>query len=327
MMGTNRSGGALTALLLAAAAPALAQDKPTAPSPSSPTQGVRVVLELSQQFYYAGDPFLVRIVAGNDGAKELKNPLKGPLYQGLRVSRSAGGALEATGKPDSVETTRPEKLAPNSFYGAVVDVAEVFPEIRTPGAYEVQFSADGVTSSRVTVRIIPKYDPTREYRARLETEQGAVVIDLLRDRSPLAVKAFVDMANAGFYDGLTFHEIRADWLIAGGDPAGDGSGAPPFRYPAELGSTPVVAGTVVMRPSGVAPPSNGSQFMILLRPEPTFTGQVTVLGQVVEGLDVVQKISRLPSSQQASKPYFKPLKDVRIQKVTISERVPSAPQG
>lgn len=295
-----------------------AEEKPVA-------SGVKAVLELSQQFYYAGDPFRVRIVIGNDGDKEIANPLKAALFKGLQVRRAGGTPVEAKGKPDVPEPARPEKLAPKAFYGSIVDVAQVFPELRTPGQYEIQWSADGVSSASIVVRIIPKYDPTKEYRARVETDQGSFTIEFFRDTAPIATKAFVDMANAGFYDGLTIHEIRPDWLIAGGDPAGDGSGAPPFRYPAELTSTPVMAGTVLLRPVGAAPPANGCQFIVMLRPEPTFTGQLTVLGQVSEGLEVVQNISKLPSSQQSARPFFKPLKEIRIVKITVAEKPPAVP--
>lgn len=308
------------ALALSVAPPApLADDKPAA-------AGVRAVLELSQQFYYAGDPFRVRIVIGNDGETELANPVKAALFRGLQVRRSGGVAVEAKGKPDVPEPARPDKLAPKAFYGSIVDIAQIFPDLRTPGQYEIQWSADGISSPSVVVRIIPKYDPTKEYRARVETDQGSFTIEFFREKAPIATKAFVDMANTGFYDGLTIHEIRPDWLVAGGDPAGDGSGAPPFRYPAELSSTPVVAGTVLLRPVGVAPPANGCQFIIMLRPEPSFSGQLTVLGQVSEGLDTVQKISKLPSSQQSARPFYKPLKEIRIVKITVTEK-PAATAG
>jgi cyclophilin family peptidyl-prolyl cis-trans isomerase len=303
--------------LLAAATPTRAEVK----TPASP---VKAALELSQQFYYAGDPFFVRVAIGNDGDKDVKNPVKTPLFQGLKIKRAGGADLEAKGKPDVAEPSRPEMLTSKAFYGTIVDAAKIYPDLQKPGAYELRFAADGLESDTLVVRIIPKYDPQLDYRARIETDQGAFTLEFFRDRSPIAVKAFVDMANAGFYDGLLLNEIRADWLVAGGDPFADNSGRVPFRFPQELSSTPVVAGTVILRPVAAAPPSNSSPFVVMLRPEPSYTGQVTVLGQVVEGLDVVQKLSRLPSSQTATKPFYKPLKDIRIVKVSVSEKTPAA---
>ena len=117
--------------------------------------GVKAVLEQSQQFYYAGDPFRVRIVIGNDGDAEVANPVKAALFRGLQVRRPGGTAVEAKGKPDVPEPSRPEKLAPKAFYGSVVDLAQIFPDLRAPGQYELQWSADGISSSSVLVRIIP----------------------------------------------------------------------------------------------------------------------------------------------------------------------------
>jgi cyclophilin family peptidyl-prolyl cis-trans isomerase len=168
--------------------------------------------------------------------------------------------------------------------------------------------------------MIPRYDPKKEYRASVETDEGTFVVDFFRMTAPSTVRAFVDMAHTGFFDGMVFYEVRPDGLVATGDRAGDGTGSPPFTYPAELSSVPVETGTVVMRPVRSSPPANGSQFMIVLRPEPDWKGQFTVLGQVVEGLDTVQKISKLPSSEQASRPFFKPLKDVHIRKISIVEK-------
>ena len=106
----------------------------------------------------------------------------------------------------------------------------------------------------------------------------------------------------------------------GGDPRFANEPRQPIQYPAEQSAFPLVAGTVVMRPVRAAPPANGSTFVIMLRPQPTWTGQVTVLGQVVEGLDVVQRLSRVPSSMRNSQPNFKPLREVMIQRVTIREK-------
>ena len=215
------------------------------------------------------------------------------------------------------------KLAPNSFYGVVVNLANIYPDLANVGEYEVNWSADGVSSQTLIVRMLPKYDATKQYQAIIDTSEGPIVMDFFPNTSPIAVKAFIDLANAGFYDGLLFHEVRSDWYIVGGDPQYGDAPRSPFIYPAEQSSLPIVAGTVVIKPARPAPPANGSQFMILLRPEPSWTGQVTVLGQVVRGLDTVRKISRVSSTLQSSRPYFKPLEDVRIRKVSIAERPPA----
>jgi cyclophilin family peptidyl-prolyl cis-trans isomerase len=177
----------------------------------------------------------------------------------------------------------------------------------------------------MVVRVIPKYDPSKLYRARIDTEEGPIYVDFFQDVSPIAVKAFIDMANAGFYDGLLFHEIHPGARVVGGDTRYGNATSDPITFPQEQSDLPHVAGTVLMMPVGAAPPSNGSAFMILLRPEPSIRGQATILGQVVEGLDAVMRISQRPSTQSSSEPFFKPLKDIEIRGVVITERPTDRP--
>ena len=282
---------------------------------AAPADGVKAVLELDQNFYYVGDPFLVKISIGNEGTAEASNPVKGGLVDGFEV-QSSGKKLDPAGKAGASEPARPAKLAPKAFYGTVVDLTQMYPQLKNAGSYRVRWSADGVTSEAIELKIIPKFDPTKDYQAQVDTEEGSFVIDLLEARSPVAVKAFVDLANAGFYDGLIFHDVRPDQAVAGGDPSGTGAGQAPFRFPAELSALPVLAGTVLLKPAGLAPPANSSQFMIALRPEPRWTGQFTVLGQVIQGLDVVKKISNVPSE----KPSFRPTKEIHTLRVKIVEK-------
>ena len=298
----------------AAAAPA----KPAQPA----TGGVGVLMELNQQFYYIGEPLNVRVAISNGGASEVSNPVKGALFSAFSVADSQGKRLEPQAKPEAQEPSRPAKLAPNAFYGAVVDLSQMYPQLRSKGRYSIRWSEDGVASDEIVVTVIPKFDPSKDYIARVETEQGAFVIELLKRTAPIAVKAFVDLANAGFYDGLLLHEARADQVVGGGDPTGTGGGQAPLLYPAELAAIPVVVGSVLLKPAGLAPPANSSQFVIALRPEPGWIGQFTVVGQVVDGLEIVRKISNVATSD---KPKYRPMKDIHTVHVTIQEK--AAPTG
>jgi cyclophilin family peptidyl-prolyl cis-trans isomerase len=287
-------------------------------APSGPAAGpVKAQIELNQQFFYIGEPMSVRISVSNGGAAEVANPVKSALFGAFTVADAQGKRLEPAAKPSAQEPTRPAKLAPNAFYGAVVDLSQMYPQLRSKGRFSIKWSADGVSSDEIVVTIIPKFDPSKDYTARVETEQGTFVIDLLKRTAPIAVKAFVDLANAGFYDGLLFHEARGDQMIGGGDPTGTGRGQAPLRFPAELAAVPIVTGTVVMKPAGLAPPANSSQFVISLQPQPSWIGQFTVMGQVIDGLDTVRKISNVATSDP---PNFKPLKDVHTLHVTIEEK-------
>jgi cyclophilin family peptidyl-prolyl cis-trans isomerase len=282
--------------------------------------GVVAILELSQSFYYAGEALEVRLSIGNDGDQQVSNPVKSPVFKGFQVKDDAGNLLRPTGKPDAKEPQRPSKLSPKGFYGVVVDLVSLYPQLAEPGRYEISWESGGVKSSTLEIRLIPRYDPSKNYRARIQTGEGTIVMDFFSTESPLAVKSFVDMANAGFYDGLLFHEVHPDNFVIAGDPRFGTGGTQPIFFPAEQSNLPIVSGTVVMKPAGAAPPANSSPFIIILRPRPEWTGQLTVLGQIVSGIEVVTKISRQPSTELSSRPNFKPLKDIPILGVEIVER-------
>jgi cyclophilin family peptidyl-prolyl cis-trans isomerase len=293
-----------------------------APTASPAAGSVRAVMELKQQFYYVGEPMDVRVTISNGGGAEVPNPVKSPIFGSFSVADAQGKRLEPQAKPEAQEPSRPAKLAPNEFYGASVDLSQMYPQLRSKGKYSIRWSADGVSSDEIAVTIIPKFSPAKDYTARVETEQGEFVIELLKRSAPIAVKTFVDLSNAGFYDGLLLYEARPDQVVSGGDPTGTGRGQATILYPAELSTISIVAGSVLMKPAGLAPPANSSEFVIALRPEPGWLGQFTVIGQVVDGLDVVRKISNVPTSDR---PKYKPLKDIHTVHVTIQEK--PAPTG
>ncbi len=271
-------------------------------------------LDLNQEFFYEGDPMWVRITVQNDADRSQTNPVSGPLYKGFKVRAVGGNEIPASGKATADEPERPKELVPRSFYGAVIDLSALYPKLREAGTYQIHWAGEGLLSEQLTVNVIPKYDPEATYKSIIDTDFGAIEVTFFQDQAPIATKAFIDMANAGFYDGLQFTELRKDTYVVGGAPRN----RKPFIYPAEQSTLPLVAGTVVMKPVGASPPANGSEFIILLRPQPALSGQVTVLGQVVKGLDVVQKISEQPNSGQAVRPFFKPLKDIGIRGIKTS---------
>jgi cyclophilin family peptidyl-prolyl cis-trans isomerase len=293
---------------------------------ANPSSGdVKAVMELKQQFYYAGEPLSVRITISNTGTSDAPNPVKSPLFGSFQLADAQGKRLEPKAKAPEQEPSRPAKLTPSEFYGAAVDLSQMYPQLKTRGKYSIRWSADGVSAEEIVVTVIPKYEVSKDYTARVETELGNFVIELLKRSAPIAVKTFVDLANAGFYDGLVLHEARPDQMVAGGDPTGTGAGQAPILYPAELAAIPIVAGSVVMKPAGLAPPANSSQFVISLRPEPGWIGQFTVIGQVVDGLDTVRKISNVSTSE---KPKYKPIKDIHTIHVIIEEKsAPPAPRA
>jgi peptidyl-prolyl cis-trans isomerase B (cyclophilin B) len=127
----------------------------------------------------------------------------------------------------------------------------------------------------------------------LQTNHGAIAIELFPDDAPKTVGNFQDLAQKGFYDGLTFHRVIEDFMIQGGDPSGDGTGGPGYTFEDEPNEHRVVRGALAMANAG--PNTNGSQFFIVTADAcPWLDGKHTVFGRVTEGMDVVDEISRVP---------------------------------
>lgn len=126
-------------------------------------------------------------------------------------------------------------------------------------------------------------------QARIATEKGDIVFGFMPDEAPQHVAAFVKLARAGFYDGLTFHRVVPGFVVQGGDPDGDGTGGPGYTLDAEFSRLAHLPGTVAMARSA-NPNSAGSQFYICLDAQPHLNGKYTVFGQVSAGLDLIDGI-------------------------------------
>lgn len=136
----------------------------------------------------------------------------------------------------------------------------------------------------------------------IETSFGKIKIQFYSDVAPKHVENFKKLAREGFYNGLAFHRVVPNVLIQGGDPTtrgedrrrwGTGMPGQP-TVPAEFNARPFVRGTVGAARKGNDPNSATSQFFICLEAQPRWNGQYTAFGQVIEGLDTVQKISQAP---------------------------------
>ena len=167
--------------------------------------------------------------------------------------------------------------------------------------------------------------------ATFDTSEGTIVCRLFEQEAPITVKNFIDLAEGSvewthpqthskgktpLYNGTIFHRVIPDFMIQGGDPAGTGMGGPGYKFQDETKGSPHKfdkPGKLAMANSG--PNTNGSQFFITTAATPWLTGNHTIFGEVVEGQDVADKITKLPRNRQD-----KPNKDVVLKTVTI-ERV------
>jgi peptidyl-prolyl cis-trans isomerase B (cyclophilin B) len=123
----------------------------------------------------------------------------------------------------------------------------------------------------------------------LETSKGVIKFELYPKEAPQSVASFIDLAQKGFYNGLTFHRVEPGFVIQGGDPNGNGTGGPGYNIKDEFNFHKHVLGTVAMARASM-PNSAGSQFYICLGAAPFLDNNYTVFGQVVSGIEVVKKI-------------------------------------
>src|SRR5262249_10999833 len=115
-------------------------------------------------------------------------------------------------------------------------------------------------------------------------------IELFPDEAPKTVGNFTKLAGEGFYDGLTFHRVIPDFMVQAGCPRGDGTGGPGYQFEDEFNEHKIIRGALAMPNAG--PNTNGSQFFIVTADECSWLdGKPTVFGRVVEGQDVVDRIS------------------------------------
>jgi len=127
--------------------------------------------------------------------------------------------------------------------------------------------------------------------AVFDTAKGVIKVDLLADKAPLTVANFVNLARRGFYDGLNFHRVIADFMIQGGCPEGTGRGGPGYRFEDETSNgVPHERGVLSMANAG--PNTNGSQFFITHVKTDWLDGRHTVFGKVTEGMEVVDAITQ-----------------------------------
>jgi cyclophilin family peptidyl-prolyl cis-trans isomerase len=161
--------------------------------------------------------------------------------------------------------------------------------------------------------------------AEFVTNKGTFIAKLYNEATPLTVANFVALSEGTngmvdsiykgkrFFDGLSFHRVIKDFMIQGGDPNGDGTGNPGYRFPDEIVDTLKHNKKGILSMANSGPETNGSQFFITLKETPWLDGKHTVFGEVVEGQNIVDSIGNV----KTTKPGDKPVEPIIIQKVNI----------
>jgi cyclophilin family peptidyl-prolyl cis-trans isomerase len=148
--------------------------------------------------------------------------------------------------------------------------------------------------------------------ATVHTTHGRVELELFEEDAPTTVRNFRKLAEQGFYSGVVFHRVIPDFMVQTGDPTGTGTGGPGYQFEDEINEHKIVRGAVAMANAG--PNTNGSQFFLVTAEAcPWLDGKHTVFGRVVDGMDVVDAISRVATDARD-----RPRDDVAIERVELS---------
>jgi len=154
-------------------------------------------------------------------------------------------------------------------------------------------------------------DPSKKYRATIETSAGQMTAELFAAEAPKTVNNFVFLARDGFYDGVIFHRVIKGFMIQGGDPTGTGRGGPGYRFNDEPVKRPYLRGTLAMANAG--PNTNGSQFFVM-HADYGLPPNYTIFGKLTGGEDTLDKIATAQTGAQD-----RPAAPVTINSVEIAE--------
>ena len=148
--------------------------------------------------------------------------------------------------------------------------------------------------------------------AEFSTNMGYFKVELYNDKAPLTTGNFMKLVDKGFYNGLIFHRVIDGFMIQGGCPHGTGRGGPGYTIKDEFHPDLKHDSKGILSMANAGPNTGGSQFFITVAPTPWLDKHHAIFGKVIEGIDVVESISKVEKDRMD-----KPLKDVIINSVTI----------
>jgi peptidylprolyl isomerase len=191
------------------------------------------------------------------------------------------------------------------------------PAVSTPTPQAKQLP-DGRSYKQYAAAPLMTIDPAARYSARMRTNKGEITIELFASEAPITVNNFVFLAQEGFYDGAPFHRVIKGFMVQTGDPTGNGTGGPGYRFEDEPVSRSYSKGIVAMANAG--PNTNGSQFFIVHGANVNLPPSYTIFGQVTSGLDTVDQIANTPVRPSPRGEVSSPTEPLFIEGIEITKR-------
>jgi peptidyl-prolyl cis-trans isomerase A (cyclophilin A) len=149
----------------------------------------------------------------------------------------------------------------------------------------------------------------------LHTNHGIIKIELDAEKAPKSVENFLNYVKKGHYDNTVFHRVIDGFMIQGGDPLGTGTGGPGYEFADEFHPDLQFDRPYLLAMANAGPGTNGSQFFITVVPTPHLNGRHTIFGEVIDGSDVIEEISRVQTGRND-----RPVQDVVLESVEIERQ-------
>jgi len=182
----------------------------------------------------------------------------------------------------------------------------------------VQNSQSGKLSTQFAAPPPMQINPNTTYIANILTTKGDLTVELFTSDAPATVNNFVFLAQSGFYNGLKFHRVIKDFMIQTGDPKGDGTGGPGYKFADEPVTRSYNKGIVAMANAG--PNTNGSQFFVVHGAQLTLPPRYTIFGHVTDGITTIDAIAESPVQASSNGEVSFPVEQILINRIDITER-------
>ncbi len=251
------------------------------------------LFETQAEWVYAGDDQVIDLLTGYAeelglDAEQFRGALENHTYQETVLAEYQQAAdMQLSGTPTFIVNGR---LYPTNQWGLSYQGLDAFIQLALlePQQY-----------TEAPPQVI---DPANDYIATIRTDKGDIVVQLYAEQAPANVNSFVFLAQEGWYDGVTFHRVIPEFVAQAGDPTGVGVGTPGYQCDDEIaaGLSYDQAGVVGIANAG--PNTGSSQFFITYAPLPQLDGGYTIIGQVIEGMDVLQSLTERDPADPAALP-------------------------